>query len=81
MTIADLTNKVEYLTDASGQRKAIVLELAVWEELLRLLEEFADEQQWAEVFATSQDQLAQLADEALTEYRQGKTQELVPEQL
>jgi hypothetical protein len=70
MTIADLTNKVEYLTDASGQRKAIVLELAVWEELLKLLEEFADEQRWVEAFAASQDQLAQLADEALAEYRQ-----------
>jgi len=80
MTIAELTDKVEYLTDAAGQRKAVVLDLSLWEELLRLLEEL-DEQQWDEAFANSQDQLAGLADEALAEYRQGKTQELTPEQL
>ena len=80
MTLTELTHNVEYLTDAAGQRKAVVLELAVWEELLRLLEEL-DEQRWAEAFANSQDQLANLADEALAEYQQSKTQELIPELL
>jgi predicted P-loop ATPase len=80
MTIAELTNKVEYLTDATGQRRAVVLDLSLWEELLRLLEEL-DEQHWDEAFANSQDQLARLADEALAEYHQGKTQELTPELL
>ncbi|MFN8456905.1 MAG: hypothetical protein U0401_19950 [Anaerolineae bacterium] len=81
MTIAELNNKIEYLTDATGQRKAVVLDLAVWEELLRYLEELADEQRWDESFANSQDQLALLADEALAEYHQGKTKELIPELL
>lgn len=81
MTIAELNNKVEYLTDATGQRKAVVLDLSVWEELLRFLEELADEQRWDESFAKSQDQLARLADEALMEYHQGKTKELIPELL
>jgi len=40
-----------------------------------------DEQQWKKAFANSQDQLARLADEALSEYRQSKTQGLIPEQL
>ena len=80
MTLTELTHNVEYLTDAAGQRKAVVLELAVWEELLRFLEEL-DEQRWAEAFANSQDQLANLADEALAEYQQSKTQELIPELL
>lgn len=80
MTIAELTDKIEYLTDAAGQRKAVVLELAVWEELLQLLAEI-DEQQWTESFANSQDQLARLGDEALAEYRQGQTQELTPDLL
>lgn len=75
MTITELTDKVEYLTDSTGQRKAVVLDLSLWEELLRLLEE-VDEQRWEEAFADSQDQLAHLADKALAEYRQGKTQEL-----
>ena len=81
MTIAELTNKVEYLTDAAGQRKAVVLDLSVWEELLRLWEELVDEQRWDEAFANSQDELERLADEALAEYHQGKTLELVPELL
>lgn len=34
------------------------------------------EQQWMEAFANSQDVLAQLADEALEEFRQGRTQPL-----
>lgn len=34
------------------------------------------EQQWMESFANSQDVLAQLADEALEEFRQGRTQPL-----
>ena len=49
------------------------------EELLQLqdspLAELA-EQQWMEAFANSQDVLAQLADEALEEFRQGRTQPL-----
>ncbi|NEQ75820.1 MAG: hypothetical protein F6K23_23940 [Okeania sp. SIO2C9] len=32
-----------------------------------------DEKRWAENFANSQDQLAQLADEAIAEFKQGKT--------
>ena len=38
-----------------------------------LLEEMEIEQKWDELFAGSQDLLAQLADEALTEHRAGET--------
>jgi hypothetical protein len=38
-----------------------------------LLEELASEQKWSELFAKSQDLLAQLAGEALAEDRSGKT--------
>ena len=38
-----------------------------------LLEELAMEQRWAKAFANSQEQLAALADEALTEFRKGRT--------
>ena len=37
------------------------------------LGELEDEQKWDEAFAASQDQLAQLADEALQEFEAGKT--------
>jgi len=38
-----------------------------------LLEELASEQRWADSFAKSQDQLAKLAEEALSEYNAGRT--------
>jgi hypothetical protein len=41
-----------------------------------ILQELASEQRWAEAFAKSEAQLAQLADEALAEFKQGKTQPL-----
>lgn len=41
-----------------------------------ILEELASEQRWVEAFAKSETQLAQLADEALAEFKQGTTQAL-----
>ncbi|OZH53034.1 hypothetical protein AFK68_20400 [Hydrocoleum sp. CS-953] len=41
-----------------------------------ILAEIEDEKRWAENFANSQDKLAQLADEAIAEFKQGKTQPL-----
>jgi len=41
-----------------------------------ILAEIEDEKKWAENFANSQDQLAQLAEEAIAEFKQGKTQPL-----
>ena len=38
-----------------------------------IMEELASERQWAEAFSKSQDELAKLAEEALEEFRTGKT--------
>ena len=46
-----------------------------------LLEELASERRWDELFAGSHDLLGQLADEALAEYRAGRTEELDPGKL
>jgi hypothetical protein len=46
-----------------------------------ILEELEDEVRWDETFAQSQDALAQLAAEAMAEYRADKTQALDPESL
>lgn len=46
-----------------------------------ILEELEDDQRWDESFARSSDLLANLAAEAMAEYRAGKTQELDPEAL
>jgi hypothetical protein len=44
-----------------------------------VLEEIDSEGRWDELFAQSQDQLAELAEEALTEFRKGKTKSLEKE--
>jgi hypothetical protein len=46
-----------------------------------ILEELEEDQRWDDSFARSPDLLAQLATEAMAEYRTGKTQELDPETL
>ena len=46
-----------------------------------LLAELGSEAQWADAFAGSQDALAKLADEALEEFRAGKTEILDPDNL
>jgi len=45
--------------------------LATW-----ILEEMASERRWDEAFHASTDRLKQLADEALQEAREGRTEEL-----
>ncbi|GBE36650.1 hypothetical protein BMS3Bbin07_00799 [bacterium BMS3Bbin07] len=41
-----------------------------------ILDEIASEQKWDDLFAKSQDKLSQLADEALEEFKKGKTKPL-----
>jgi hypothetical protein len=46
-----------------------------------ILYELESEQRWNELFASSQDMLAKMADEALAEHRAGKTLPLDPDTL
>lgn len=46
-----------------------------------LLLELASEKRWEKTFAESEDLLSELADEALKEYKQGKTKLLDPDKL
>lgn len=46
-----------------------------------ILEELEEERRWEKTFNDSEDALAKLAAEAMTEYRSGQTQELDPETL
>ena len=50
--------------------------LAQW-----LLEELSSERRWSEKLAGSQKQLAELANEALAEHGEGRTQDLDPDRL
>ena len=42
--------------------------------------ELEADEKWEQLFASSQDALARLADEALTEYRSGRTQPFDPDE-
>jgi hypothetical protein len=46
-----------------------------------LLAEIESEQKWREAFASSEDLLASLAEEALAEHRSGLTEDLDPERI
>jgi hypothetical protein len=46
-----------------------------------ILEEIEEDKRWDQSFTPSPDLLVKIAAEAMTEYRQGKTQELDPETL
>ena len=37
MSITELTQKAQFVTDSAGHRRAVLVDLAVWEELLALL--------------------------------------------
>lgn len=42
MTVADLTRHVQFIVDDQGNRKAAVLEIAAWQDVLDALEDFED---------------------------------------
>ena len=45
MGVAELLQRVEYLVDPSGKKKAVVVDYAVWQQLLTLLEDLEDGQE------------------------------------
>jgi len=45
MGVGELLERVEYLVDPSGKKKAVVVDYAVWEQLLTLLEDLEDAEQ------------------------------------
>jgi len=42
MSIAELVQKAQFVVDANGKKKAVVVDYAVWKELLTLLEDLED---------------------------------------
>lgn len=42
MTIADILNSVKFVVDADGRQSAVMVDLAVWEEIITLLEDAED---------------------------------------
>ena len=89
MTISQLVTSAQYVVDERGRKKAVLLDFDVWQEILSRLEaqllpdieNAAEDALWDEAFANSQDALAKLAAEALTERQAGRTHILEPDLL
>ncbi len=45
MSTAELLRSVQFLVDASGNKKAVLLDYSVWEELLTHMEDLEDAQE------------------------------------
>lgn len=81
MSIAQIIDKVQYLTDEEGNRQAVQINIASWEQILELLKDIEDELEWNRKFAEHPEVLERLADEAEIEVEAGRTKELIPEEL
>ena len=42
MSVTEMLNKAEFLVDDNGNKKAVVLDMALWRELLQMLEDLED---------------------------------------
>lgn len=65
MSVIELIESAQFVVDSAGNRKAVQLDLAVWEELVSVLEDLEDAQELT--------QLRQL-DEEIIPWEQAKTE-------
>ncbi len=65
MSVIELIESAQFVVDSAGNRKAVQLDLAVWEELVSVLEDLEDAQELT--------QLRQL-DEEIVLWEQAKTE-------
>ncbi len=49
MTVAELAAGVQYVVDEAGNKKAVLLDMAVWEQLLTCLEDMEDSEEMAQL--------------------------------
>jgi hypothetical protein len=52
MTLAEILNAVHYVVDEQGNRKAVQVDLTLWEELITLLEDLEDSEELARLRET-----------------------------
>lgn len=50
MSIHDLVRSAQFMVDADGTKKAVVLDMSVWEELLTLLDDLTDTDEAIEAY-------------------------------
>lgn len=67
MTVSDLLEKAQFLIDKSGNKQAVVLDYAIWEEFLALLEDLEDAEEIRRLRESNEDVISW--EEALAELR------------
>jgi len=67
MSVKELLQSAEYVIDANGKKKSVVVDLAVWEELLTLLEDLEDGEEIKQMRDTKEEHIPW--DQAKTELR------------
>lgn len=55
MSVTELLNSVQIVTDQHGKKKAALLDWAVWEELLTLLEDLEDAEEIEQLRASDEE--------------------------
>ena len=50
MSVVELIKSAQFVVDSAGNRKAVQLDLTVWEELISLLEDLEDAQELTELW-------------------------------
>jgi hypothetical protein len=65
MTVKEMLQAAQFLVDTDGTRKAVVLDYAVWEELLELLEDWEDAEELRHL---------QTADDEIVSWEQAKAE-------
>jgi len=55
MSVTELLNSVQIVTDQHGEKKAALLDWAVWEELLTLLEALEDAEEIEQLLASDEE--------------------------
>lgn len=81
MSITELLNSVEFVTDAAGNRRAVQLTIESWQEIVAMLPDEVLDAYWDKLLADHPEVLERLADEARAEREAGLTKELDPDLL
>lgn len=81
MSIDELLDSVEFVTDAAGNRRAVQLTIESWQEIVAMLPDEVLDAYWDKLFTDHPEVLERLADEAEVEIKAGLTKELIPEEL
>ncbi len=58
MSIKEILQSAEYVIDANGKKKAVVVDLSAWEEILTLLEDLEDAEEIRQLRETKEEYVA-----------------------